>query len=135
MKKLIILILLITFFSCDIGGEELQDFTVEIMPIESVEVPTEFIIGNTHVITVNYTRPNGCYEFNSFIPQTNGNTRTIAVVDTVYSNISCTQSSIEASVSFEFSVTSAETHIFQFFQGTSQAGEDQYLIVEVPVIQ
>ena len=70
--------------SCSLNNDDQPNFTLEIMPIQSVDVPDEFILGETYEISMSYTRPNGCYEFNDFIYQPNGNTRTVAVVDTVY---------------------------------------------------
>lgn len=137
MKKKLILLLLVTIFSCDIEGRgnELPNFSLQVMFIESVDIPTEFNFGQSHEITVNYTRPNGCHEFNDFIFQPEGNTRTVAVVDTVYLDEDCAQAEEAASVSFTFVVSSLDTYIFQFYQGVDNNGEDMYLIVEVPVVQ
>lgn len=135
MKKILVLIVLACFFSCNIDNNEQEDFFLEIMPIESVDIAQEFILGQSHEITVNYTRPNNCYQFNDFIFQPNGLTRTVAVVDTVYDDPACSSSAINASVSFELSVMSLETYVFQFYQGEDENGEDQYLIIEVPVVQ
>jgi len=134
MKKLIFLFVLGMLLACDLDSGDEVNFTREIMSIDSVDIPSEFNFGQTHEITVNYTRPNGCYRFNNFIFQPDGNTRTVAVVDDVFVDINCTDAIEEASVSFTFSVTSMETYTFQFYQGTSENGEDQYLIIEVPVV-
>ena len=136
MKKFLLLALTITLFSCDLdSGEDQPSFSLEIMSIESVDAPDEFTFGEAHEITVNYTRPNDCYQFNDFIFQPSESTRTVAVVDTVYENISCSQALVNASVSFDFTVTSMETYVFQFYQGEDNNGEDQYLIVEIPVVE
>lgn len=136
MKKIILVFILGSLLSCDIGSDDDSlNFAREIISIDSVDIPSEFVFGDTVEITVNYTRPNECYQFSSFIFQSDGNTRTVAVVDDVLLNVECSQNTVDASVSFDFFVTSNETYIFQFFQGTSNTGEDQYLIVEVPVVQ
>jgi len=135
MKKLLLLFVLGTLLSCGIGGDDELNFQLELMSITSVSIPDEFAFGETHEITVNYLRPNGCHEFNNFIFQPDGNTRNVAVVDTVYDDPTCSTNAIDASVSFDFLVLSMDPYIFQFYQGTSQTGEDQYLIVEVPVVQ
>lgn len=120
--------------SCDIGDNDQPNFTLEIMSIQSVDVPDEFMFGETYEISMNYTRPNGCYEFNDFIYQTNLNERTVAVVDAVFNDTACTQATEQATVSFDFRVTSNEAYIFRFYQGQID-GEDQYLIVEIPVVE
>lgn len=135
MKKILLLSVLATFLSCDIEGNDELNFSSELMSIQSVDIPEEFTFGQSHEITLNYTRPNDCYVFNRILSQPEANnTRIIAVVDNVYNNQDCNQVAEDASVSFNFNVTNTETYTFQFFQGI-QNGEDQYLIVEVPVAQ
>ena len=121
--------------SCDIGGDDEPNFSNEILPIQSVDVPDQFVLGEVHPISVTYTRPNGCFEFNSFIFQSDFNTRTVAVVDTFFQDETCTQETEIATVSFDFTVTNSQNHIFQFFQGQDEQGQDQFLIVEVPVVE
>lgn len=136
MKKLILIATIsFLFVSCSIDDNNPPNFSLEIMPIESVDMPTEFMLGETYEISMSYSRPNGCYEFNDFIYQPDGNTRNIAVVDTFYFDGLCTEAVEEATVSFDFFVTGAETtYIFRFYQGAVD-GEDQYLIIEVPVVE
>lgn len=135
MKKLLLVLVVFAFLSCNIGGEDALDFESELISITSVDLPLQFTFGEEHEITVNYIRPNGCYEFNNFIVQPNGNTRTVAVVDNVYNDPNCTQTPENATVSFQFLVLSLDTYIFQFFQGEDENGEDLYLVVEVPVVE
>lgn len=127
------LFLLVGLVGCELSDDQ-PGFSLEIMPIETVDVPDEFIHGQTHEISVTYTRPNSCHEFNDFIFNAEGNTRTIAVVDIVYNNEACIQAIETVTVSFEFLVLSDETYIFQFYQGDGSDGNDQYLIVEIPVV-
>lgn len=133
MKKILILFTAVLLLGCDIRNEG-PNFTLEIMEIQTVDVPEEFIFGEIHEISMTYTRPNECYEFNDFIVTPEGNTRSVAIVDTVY-NDTCTQSSETVTVSFDFRVTSLEPYIFQFYQGDGSGGNDQYLIVEIPVVE
>ncbi|TCK67751.1 hypothetical protein DFQ05_1532 [Winogradskyella wandonensis] len=136
MKKILLLFVLVSLFSCDIGGDDdLPNIDFQLMPIDSVEVPSEFTFGQVHQITVNYTQPNGCHEFNRFLVDPIGNTRIVAVVDTVYLDANCTEAIEEVSVSFNFNVLSLETYTFQFYQGKDENGEDQYLIIDVPVVE
>jgi len=135
MKKIIFLLILSVLLSCELEVDENQQFSSELMPISSVNIPSQFIFGQTHEITLNYTRPNDCYVFERIISQIDeSNNRLIAVVDSNYFNNNCGDNPIEATVSFNFTATDNETYIFQFFQGTSDNGEDQYLIIEVPVV-
>ena len=136
MKRLFLLFISIaTLVSCDIDGDDAPNFSLEILPIQSVDVPDQFVVGEVHPISITYIRPSGCYEFNNFIFQNNFNTRTVAVVDTFFQDDPCTQVTEVATVSFDFTVSNTENHIFQFFQGQDDEGQDQFLIVEVPVVE
>ncbi len=136
MRKLLIIVLLTSLFSCDIGSDDSPNFQSEIMSITSVDIPSEFVFGDTYEITVFYQRPNECYTFERFLTQAGAdNTRIVAVIDTRYFEDDCNTPPVSAEVSFNFTVASQDTYTFQFYQGTSSNGEDQYLIVEVPVVQ
>jgi len=136
MKKyLLYLAAFVALSSCNIGDDDGPSFYLEIMPIQSVDIASEFILGETHEISMTYTIPNDCYEFNDFIYQTNLNERTIAVVNTVYTNQDCMGSTEQVDVSIDFQVNSLETYVFRFYQGSDTQGQDQYYIVEVPVVE
>ncbi len=136
MKKFFILTVIsfLTLSSCSIDDDNNVDFYLEVLPIESVEIPDEFELGQTYEILISYNRPTGCYDFNDFIYEINGQERTVAVVNTVYTNVNCTEQSELVTVSLNFYVTSNETYLFKFYQGEDEEGEDQYFIVEVPVV-
>ncbi|WP_299112114.1 hypothetical protein [uncultured Winogradskyella sp.] len=137
MKKCVLglTVLFIMLTSCSVDEGSGPDFSFQFMPIESVEVPQEFIHGETYTINVNYTQPNDCYEFNSFAYDVNDQERTIAVVNTVYNTgeSTCPGEPALVSVGFDFTVTSTNTYVFKFYQGGNDDGVDQYHIVEVPV--
>ena len=58
MKKLILLVsLLFLFNSCQLDE---NNFTVEILPVHTVEMPTEFTLGEVYEITMEYYRPSNC---------------------------------------------------------------------------
>ena len=124
---------LLFLFSCQLDDDNTPSFHFEVMPITSVEVPEQFVHGNTYEISVSYNRPSTCHQFNDFIYSVEGAERSVAVVNTVYS-IGCANDPEEVSVGFDFAVLSFETHIFKFYQGVDETGLDQYLIVEVPVV-
>ena len=138
MKKCACLVILVFFMlsSCSIDDGTNTEFSFEFMSIESVVMPEEFMHGETYAIGVSYTKPNSCYQFNDFAYDIDGNERTIAVINTVYSggNAICNGEPVLNTVSFDFTVTGTETYIFKFFQGEDETGEDEYHIIEVPVI-
>ena len=136
MKKYLLLmgVVISTLTSCGID-DDAQSFYFEILPIESVELPEEFMFGDTYEIFIDYIRPSSCYVFNDFLYQVNDQERTVGIWNTVYTDNACEEDPETVTVSFEFIVNSNETYVFKFFQGQDEDGVDQYLIIEVPVVE
>ncbi|MBJ7879718.1 hypothetical protein [Gelidibacter salicanalis] len=134
MKKLIFLgVVMLALASCSIDDSD--DFYTKILPIESVAIPEEFVLGEVYPITVTYIRPAGCYVFFDFYYSRNLNQRTVAVINAEYPNQDCgldIESEVEAT--FNFKVTNNGTYVFKFWQGKDDSGTDLYYIVEVPVV-
>lgn len=138
MKKLFLLgFLIFSVFSCSPDEDRSLDFYYETLPIESVDMPTEFEYGNTYEITMTYLRPSGCHLFNDFYYLSELNQRTIAIITTVFSNQDCQtldpNENVEE-VSFNFQVNSFEPYVFKFWQGENASSNDTYYVVEVPVV-
>ncbi|TDU43587.1 hypothetical protein BXY82_1001 [Gelidibacter sediminis] len=135
MKKLLfICFMMLSITSCSVDDSE--DFHSEILPIKSVDIPDEFVLGSVYPITVTYIRPAGCYAFFDFYYTRDLNQRTVAVINTVYPNKNCgvdVESDVEAT--FNFKVTNNGTYVFKFWQGKDESGTDLYYIVEVPVVE
>lgn len=138
MKKfaLLALVFILTFSSCSLDDNPAENFYLEVLPIESVEMPEYFVHGETYEILVTYTKPNSCYSFNDFIYEIDGHERTVAIVNTVYlTNVTeCDGEPEPITVNFDFTVNGNETYLFKFYQGEDDNGEDQYYLVEVPVM-
>ena len=134
MKRLFILSLtLILFASCSLKDDGI-DYTLDILPIESVDIPDTFTLGETYPITVSYFRPSTCYAFKEFYYLKSNNERTVAVINYVYAGANCTNLQDElVEATFNFIVTSNGSYMFKFWQGVDENDVDQYLIIEVPV--
>ncbi len=126
-------ILISILTSCSVENDDANMFYLEVLPIDSLEVPKQFLLGETYEISMTYTIPNSCYQFNDFIYEINGHERTIAIVNTVYQNANCVQSPKSVTVSFNFTVSGTETYVFKFYQGEDSEGVDQYYFLEVPM--
>ena len=137
MKRLIILSLtLILLVSCSISdnGSSYDGYSLDVLPIESVNMPDTFTLGETYPITVHYFTPSTCYSFKEFYYLKNNNERTVAVINYVADNPNCTDLQDELTeATFNFVVTSNGSYVFKFWQGTDENGDDQYLTIEVPV--
>ena len=135
MKKLILLCaVMFSLASCSL--DDSNEYYNEILPIKSVVIPEEFVIGKVYPITVKYTRPAGCYAFYDFYYTRELNQRTVAVINSVFPNQNCGLSEeAEVEATFNFKVTSNGTYVFKFWQGKDESGTDLYYIVEVPVVE
>lgn len=134
MKRLIIITLsLLLFASC--SKDDGPEYSFEILPVESVNMPESFTLGDIYPITVSYLRPTTCYSFKEFYYSKNLNERTVAVLNYNVQDNNCQELSDElVEATFNFIVTSNGSYIFKFWQGVDENDEDQYLIIEVPVV-
>ena len=140
MKKIIFIgIALIFLGSCSIDDDNINsDFYFEYVPIEAVDMPDSFELGESYSIEYTYYRPTECHVFNDLYYENNLDTRTIAVINIVYPNASppCTALTNElVTRTFNFFVNNNETYNFRFWQGLDESGADLYLEFEVPVNQ
>lgn len=134
MKKLLALSLVLLFFvSCSVDNDS-PNYSFEVLPVESVDIPTEFTLGETYPITVKYLKPSTCHVFKEFYYSKDLNERTVAPITLVYEGNTCEPLvDVEDEATFNFIVTSNGSYIFKFWQGEDTNGEDQYLTIEVPV--
>lgn len=139
MKKLLLLIaVLITICSCSIDDGPRQQFHLEFLPVESVDVPDHFVRGQNYDIKVYYRRPNDCYYYDDFYYEANGNTRTVAVQSIVIEDANCEPITDAApeEASFNFlcaNIYTNTSYLFKFYKGTDAEGNQEFLEVEVPV--
>ena len=130
MKKLIACLFVFLIISCSPNDDGSQDIIYEILPVESAVLPDEFILGDVYEITLTYIKPSTCYAFNNIYYLKESNIRTIAVVTYQVSNNNyCETLNEEVETSFEFEAVESGTYIFKFWQG-----DDNYMVVEVPVV-
>ncbi|MDO7137187.1 MULTISPECIES: hypothetical protein [Algibacter] len=135
MKKLLVICLTLILASCSVDDDGL-DYSFEILPVESVDIPEEFTLGETYPITVSYLRPSNCHSFREFYYNKNNNERTVAPINYVFENNDCETLENElVENTFNFIVTSNGSYIFKFWQGEDADGENQYLTIEVPVVE
>lgn len=134
MKKFLILSFLATvLFSCSLDDDSVN-FSADVLPIESVDIPDEFTLGEVYPITVTYARPTNCHSFREFYYAKHNNERTVAVINTVFERNDCVDLIDETlTATFDFQVTSNGSYIFKFWQGKDDNDDDIFLEIEVPV--
>lgn len=136
MKKLFVLSLMIVLFGSCSAEDDYTNFDFEILPVASVDIPSEFELGEVYPITVTYLKPTSCNTFKELYYKKDTNERTVAVIDYVFERDDCeTLEDESVETTFNFVVNSNGSYIFKFWQGEDDEGEDQYLIIEVPVIE
>jgi len=134
MKRYILILITVFAFSACTSNNNDTNYHFEYVPITDVNVPDEFLFGETYQITITYELPNGCYSFysNDYIYEnTSRIIGTIAIVD---EESTCTQATVEGQYTINVQARQSEDYTFKFWQGTDNQGVDQYLIVNVPVI-
>ncbi|WNH08565.1 hypothetical protein [Thalassobellus suaedae] len=135
MKKLFLLSLILILASCSVDGDS-TNYSFEVLPVQSVDIPDEFELGETYPITISYLRPSTCHSFKEFYYLKENNIRTVAPINFVFEDSNCNDlSDVLVEETINFIVTSNGSYIFKFWQGEDTNGEDQYLTVEVPVLE
>ncbi|MFL0352949.1 hypothetical protein [Xanthomarina sp. GH4-25] len=130
MKKLIVYLFVCFIFSCSTNDDSSQGFYYEILPVESAILPEEFTLGDVYEITLTYIKPSTCYAFNNIYNTEDANEHKIAIVTYVsLVDNNCETLDEEVETSFSFKAENSGTYIFKFWQG-----DDNYMVVEVPVV-
>ena len=135
MKKIVSLLALF-FMLNSCTPDSGTNYTFELLPIQSVSIPTGFILGHTYPITVRYNKPTTCYYFSELYYGKDLNIRTVAVENAVAQSNNCHNLSTAAGVSeytFNFYVTNNGSYIFKFYQGKDANGVNIFLQYEIPV--
>ncbi|MDX1470712.1 MAG: hypothetical protein R3213_04385 [Flavobacteriaceae bacterium] len=136
MKRLFVVLyigLLTVGCSVDSASNE-PAYQTMFMPISEVELPESFVFGQSYNIKVYYNVPSNCYSFSNFFFQDEDNIKTIAVINSVLTNVMCeTYTNVTDVASFDLRIDRNESYIFKFWKGKNVNGEDDYYVVEVPV--
>ena len=136
MSKKIISLLALFFILISCSPSDDTQYSFKLMPIESVDIPAEFTLGETYPITVHYTVPTSCYYFSSLYYDKDLNIRTIAIENAIAQRNNCQDLSAAEGANtytFNFYVTSNGSYIFKFYQGKDDQGNNIFLEYEVPV--
>lgn len=134
MKKIIALTLLwASFLSCS-PDNDYPNYSYEVLPVASYEVPASFKLGETYTITLKYQKPTSCYGYQGIYYDKNLNIRTIGIQAVVDKDQICNQALPPLSeVSFQFYVTNTGSYIFKFYKGKDANGVSQFEEKEIKV--
>ena len=133
-KQLVFLFLSILLVSCSADSEQ-DSFNYELIPVVAVDIPDELIRNENTVITTEYFRPTECHSFAGYDYQNEGNENIITILNVVVENQPCgTLENDIVEASFDFVAGQESSYVFKFWQGRNEAGENQYVTIEVPVV-
>ena len=138
MKKLFLFFAALFMLASCSREDDVPQFNVEFLPVDSVDVPESFAMGNTYQIKVHYKRPTDCYFFNGFYYEEDGDALLVAVQTLVIQDAVCEPLTEPESAIFEFECSpnyTSSTYLFKFYKGDNEAGDPTYIEVEVPVMQ
>ncbi|WP_159433491.1 hypothetical protein [Flavobacterium cucumis] len=123
--------MLFLFNSCELDD---PSFTVDVLPVASVEMPTEFVLGETYQITMKYFKPTNCHTSYGIYYEKDLNTRVCAIKNLVENRSNCAPIvNVLVEETFNFHVTNTGNYIFKFWTGTDDEGNDTFIIHDIPV--
>ena len=136
LKGLPILLYVLLNAGCDISDDGAKYFFVPLQ-ITAVDVPESFQLNETYEIGVTYLRPNGCTGFQGFdvvSEESEAHTvRQVVAIGAEFQESSCEELNEELQTTFQFICLYSKPYLFRFYTGEDEAGDPQYLDVEVPV--
>lgn len=134
MKKLVVLAMSLFVLSCSLSDD--SDISTNVLlPIENAVLATEFERGEIYDIYLTYLRPSSCHIFNDIYFAAESNENTVAIIETYFNGPeSCNELNEMHEAILRFKAGDEDSYVFKFWQGEDDNGDDQYLIIEVPVV-
>lgn len=134
---LVVFMGVIALVSCSSDSSPTVNFHLSYLVADSVDVPTIMVRGQKYPITVYYKRPDNCHYFNGIYRKDTGGVITVAIEAMVLDNVNCepVQTVTPDVATFEYTVPmSAYSDCrFKFYNGVDSAGQDTFIIKDVPV--
>ena len=127
MKKIIFALALgLLIASCTLSEEDTS--RLELLPVESVVMPTAFAKDSVTEIPIKYIRPTTCYLFHNFYYDHYDFTRTVAIYAFNLNQSGCQNDGVTlVEVPLKFKPTSLGTYHFKFYTGEDTTGANQYI--------
>jgi hypothetical protein len=137
MKKLVLLLFSFAYLTSCTSDDDAGSLTPNLAAVLSVTIPDSFVHSQAYGIEIIYKRPTNCDHFSGFDISKNENEIFIGVVCSHHtSNTNCVDTgNLQDSVTLNFVAERDDFYIFNFWQGKNALGEDEFLIIEIPVTQ
>ncbi|MEO8517308.1 MAG: hypothetical protein ABI426_11205 [Flavobacterium sp.] len=136
MKKILLLLgVALAFAGCELNADDGTKFHVELLPVDSADLPAEFKRDSLYELHIQYIRPTTCHIFNGFYYNQNLNVRTLAIETMVVEQNNCTETNhVPITEILNFKPTNQTSYIFKLWKGKDENGVDVYQEVEIPVV-
>ncbi len=119
--------------SCTPESDE-PEFHYELLPVESVDMPTELYVNTENQIVIHYLKPTSCHGFNGFYYDKDEFTRIIAIQSYVLEQDNCTPLTNQiVEKTLKFKPTETGTYLFKFWKGKDTNGDDIFEEISVDV--
>lgn len=137
MKKLVLLLFSFSCLTSCSSDDDSGSLTPNLAAVLSVTLPDSFVQAQAYGIEIIYKRPTNCDHFSGFDISKNENEVFIGVVCSHHtSNTNCLDTgNLQDSVTLNFVADRDDFYIFNFWQGKNALGEDEFLVIEIPVTQ
>ncbi|MGB0895979.1 MAG: hypothetical protein ACPGU9_02440 [Flavobacteriaceae bacterium] len=134
INKIVFIIMILSLASCSV--DEGESYGYEILPIESIDLPHEFILGEEYFIDYTFKLPTDCHRYYDVFFNAENENRTVAATSIVYDRSNC-QELLENNMvvgTFKFTAIYEQTYVFHIWKGQDEQGEDIYEIINVPIV-
>jgi len=137
MKRLVLMLFSFAYLTSCTSDDDAGSLTPNLAAVLSVTFPDSFVHAQAYGIEIIYKRPTNCDHFTGFDISKDENEIFIGVVCSYHtSNTNCVDTgNLQDSVTLNFVAERDDFYIFNFWQGKNALGEDEFLIIEIPVTQ
>ena len=136
MKRLgflVVIALIFILHSCN-KDDDKNNVTFSKLQIVEAELPDTFRLGASYQVWTTYIRPNDCTYFQGFdVYSDTVSSRTVTAIGASYTDRVCEQDEVEVTDFFVFKVIYDQTYKFRFWKGEDDAGNPEFMEIEVPV--
>jgi hypothetical protein len=135
MKKLIALFsVFFIIVSCSYEDKNDTSIHFELLPIESVQLPTDFYVDTENEIIINFLRPTSCHGFDGFYYEKDELTRIVAIQSFVLERDDCVALTNQIQEqTLKFKPTETGTYLFKFWKGKDTNGDDIFEEISIDV--
>lgn len=133
MKKTLLLLTTIIILSSCLNTDDLPNYKYEFVAIDEATTPANFRFGKRDTITLKYTLPNTCYNFDNIYYDNQDTARVVAIRTYIDLDKNCAEVITQKEYKLIINVGQQEDYLFKFFKGKDSNGENIFEEVVIPV--